>query len=74
LNLESQKYNLSKQFQMPECHRELINNTTQIAVWKITEDETQLTQGLKLSRSIKSFISKKKYSAPQRLFGHKTAA
>jgi len=45
---------------MPECHRELINNTTQIAVWKITEDETQLTQGLKLSQEALNRLSQRK--------------
>jgi len=45
---------------MPECHRELLNNTTQIAVWKITEDETQLTQGLKLSQEALNRLSQRK--------------
>lgn len=47
---------------MPECHRELINNTTQIAVWKITEEEANLTQGLKLSTEALNRLSKRKSS------------
>ena len=35
---------------MPECHIEIIEKFTQIAVWKITETESELVSGLTLSK------------------------
>ena len=35
---------------MPECHCETIEEITQIAVWKITETESELVSGLALSQ------------------------
>ena len=36
---------------MPECHCETIEEITQIAVWKITETESELVSGLALSQA-----------------------
>jgi len=45
---------------MPEYHREKITHKTQIAVWKITESEAELLNGLALSKHAIDRLSKRK--------------
>ncbi|MDA8871712.1 4'-phosphopantetheinyl transferase superfamily protein [Flavobacteriaceae bacterium] len=59
---------------MPECHREIINEDTEMAVWEITETESELQHGLSLSPEAierlsnrKSIVHRKGYLAIRQL-------
>jgi 4'-phosphopantetheinyl transferase EntD len=57
-----QKYNLSSQYQMPICHREITENQTEFLIWKITETEAELRQGLTLSPAALARLAQRKSS------------
>jgi 4'-phosphopantetheinyl transferase EntD len=45
---------------MPECFKEFINLDTHIAVWKINESESELANGLELSKDALTRLSKRR--------------
>ena len=47
---------------MPESHREILENETEMVIWKITETETELQNGLSLSSEALKRLSKRKSS------------
>ena len=47
---------------MPESHREILENETEMVIWKITETETQLQNGLTLSPEALKRLSKRRSS------------
>ena len=47
---------------MPESHRETLENETEMVIWKITETETKLQNGLSLSSEALKRLSKRKSS------------
>lgn len=47
---------------MPESHKEILENETEMVIWKITETETELQNGLSLSSEALKRLSKRKSS------------
>ena len=47
---------------MPVCHREIIENQTEFLIWKITETEAELRQGLALSPAALARLAQRKSS------------
>ena len=47
---------------MPESHREILDNETEMVIWEITETETELQNGLSLSSEALKRLSKRKSS------------
>ena len=47
---------------MPESYREILENQTEMVIWKITETETQLQNGLSLSTEALKRLSKRRSS------------
>jgi 4'-phosphopantetheinyl transferase len=47
---------------MPESHREILENETEMVIWNITETETELQNGLSLSSEALKRLSKRKSS------------
>ena len=47
---------------MPESHREILENETEMVIWKITETETELQNGLSLSSEALKRLSKRRSS------------
>ena len=47
---------------MPICHREIIENQTEFLIWKITETEAELRQGLALSPAALARLAQRKSS------------
>ena len=47
---------------MPESHREILENETEIVIWEITETETELQNGLSLSSEALKRLSKRRSS------------
>ena len=47
---------------MPKCHRETIAEGTEMVIWKITETESELQQGLHLSKKALERLSQRKSS------------
>ena len=47
---------------MPESHKEILENETEMVIWKITETETELRNGLSLSSEALKRLSKRKSS------------
>ena len=47
---------------MPKCHRETIAEVTEMIIWKITETESELQQGLSLSEKALVRLSQRKSS------------
>ena len=47
---------------MPKSHKEILENETEMVIWKITETETELQKGLSLSSEALKRLSKRKSS------------
>ena len=47
---------------MPESHREILENETEMVIWEIKETETELQNGLSLSSEALKRLSKRRSS------------